>query len=67
MGIANAYLNQPNEERSISVELANALGIATEHPTIFAAYRLWEENAIFIKARYFNLYIAKCIVAMVGY
>ncbi|ATV27885.1 nitroreductase [Prevotella intermedia] len=34
MGIANAYLNQPNEERNISVELANALGMETEHPTI---------------------------------
>ena len=34
MGIANAYLNQPNEEREISFEMAKSLGIVNEYPTV---------------------------------
>lgn len=34
MGIAHAYLNQPNEEPTLAVELAQRLGLTNEHPTI---------------------------------
>lgn len=34
MGIAHAYLNQPNEEPTLSVQLAQKLGLTNEHPTI---------------------------------
>ena len=34
MGIAHAYLNQPNEEASLSGQLAQKLGLANEYPTI---------------------------------
>ena len=34
MGIAHAYLNQPNEEASLSGQLAQKLGLTNEYPTI---------------------------------
>ena len=34
MGIANAYLNQPNEESNIAKEMATQLQIRNEYPTI---------------------------------
>lgn len=34
MGIANAYLNQPNEENDITKEMVKQLQISNEYPTI---------------------------------
>ena len=34
LGIAHAYLNQPNEEAEIASEMARTLGLAGEYPTI---------------------------------
>ena len=34
VGIANAYLNQPNEESGIAKEMAKQLQIPTEYPTV---------------------------------
>ena len=34
MGIAHAYLNQPNESGELALEMAQKLGIPNEYPTI---------------------------------
>lgn len=34
VGIANAYLNQPNEESGIAKEMAKQLQIPMEYPTV---------------------------------
>lgn len=34
LGIAHAYLNQPNEEAKIAAEMAKTLGLGSEYPTI---------------------------------
>ena len=34
LGIAHAYLNQPNEQPEIAAEMAKTLGLAGEYPTI---------------------------------
>lgn len=34
LGVAHAYLNQPNEEAEIASEMARTLGLAGEYPTI---------------------------------
>ena len=38
VGIANAYLNQPNEESGIAKEMAKQLQIPTEYPTVLISW-----------------------------
>lgn len=34
MGFSHAYLNQPNEERELSLKMARKLGLSAEYPTV---------------------------------
>ena len=45
LGIAHAYLNQPNEEAEIASEMARTLGLAGEYPTILLRIGYGERQA----------------------
>ena len=45
LGIAHAYLNQPNEQPEIAAEMAKTLGLAGEYPTILLRIGYGEQQA----------------------
>ncbi len=45
LGIAHAYLNQPNEENDLSIKMAAGLGVESEYPTILLRLGYGEQQA----------------------